>query len=160
MKFQACLFLAVLIVGCGDGASRDVPVEALGTAHAQQADAGPGKGQGSVDFAISGTTVGANQDQCELTFTVSNNTDEEVKNLYVEFAVSHAGTGAVVREDQPVVVPGRIQPGESKSPFGPSYVSGLSCSDVRLKPRDLVQRHCRKDCSPFRYSASGIAGLL
>jgi hypothetical protein len=29
----------------------------------------------------------------------------------------------------------------------------------QLKPRDLVRRHCRKDCSPFRYSASGIAGL-
>lgn len=152
------LTAAVLLLAACGGGEADTPVPTASNTGAQSYVAPAASDPGSIDFAITGKTVGANQDQCELSFVVSNNSHDEVKNLYVEFAVSNAASGALLRADEPVVVPGSIPPGQSQAPFGPSYVN-LACSAVQLKPRDLVKRSCRKDCVPYRYTASGIAAL-
>lgn len=146
-----------MLAACGGGEA-DAPAPTLSNTDAQQYVAQPARNLGSIDFAITGKTVGANQDQCELSFIVSNNSRDEVKNLYVEFAVSNAVSGTLLRADEPVVVPGNIVPGQSQAPFGPSYIN-LACSAVQLKPRDLVNSRCTENCVPYRYTASGIAGL-
>ena len=155
----ALLTFVLLATACGQSPAPEgdeIPAAAPDTAQSVAKAAG---NLGSVDIAISGSTVGGNNKQCELNFQLTNNSGEDVRRFYVEFEVSNAATGQVLRADEPLVIPGTIKPGASGTPFGPVYVNGLDCAEVRLKPLDLARRSCKKNCAPYRYTATDIAGL-
>lgn len=159
-KSLVLLSFVLLAAGCGQstapdsGAAPESSKDEVGSKSTESAE-----NLGSVDIAISGQTVGGNNKQCELNFELTNNTGKDVRRFYVEFEVSNAATGELLRADEPLVIPGTIQPGASAAPAGPIYIDGLDCAAVKLKPRDLIARNCRKDCAPFRYSAKDIAGV-
>ena len=155
----ALLTFALFTAACGQSPAPEgdgIPAAAPGPT---QAIAKAAENLGSVDIAISGSTVGGNSKQCELNFQLANNSTEDVRNFYVEFEVSNAATGEVLRADEPLVIPGTIRPGASGAPFGPVYVNGLGCAEVRLKPLDLAGHSCKENCAPYLYTATDIAGL-